>query len=290
MKESQGGKLSSRDQKQLEDTERDVARVKKAREVLGDRAPRFDGRGGHRDVGGRGEDRRGRGGYGGLGKRGRDERGEEGDSGSETDESVRKIPWPKDTPPPVPRQQRRDGPPRYSTNANNEPLGAERRIPDRTEKDETVPDTSLPAKPTPVTRTTYESAPQVRDLRKEATARFVPQVVRKKIDATKGKGGKLLEEEEVEALEKEGYGGSGNAGSRIGVGGVVVDAAPAVGEEVGGVEERERERRRLEEEEERFRREMETEIDVGEEREGEERMGPRGVEVEEVSDEDLRVG
>ena len=264
--------------------------MKKAREVLGDRAPRFDGRGGHRDVGGRGEDRRGRGGYGGLGKRGRDERGEEGDSGSETDESVRKIPWPKDTPPPVPRQQRRDGPPRYSTNANNEPLGAERRIPDRTEKDETVPDTSLPAKPTPVTRTTYESAPQVRDLRKEATARFVPQVVRKKIDATKGKGGKLLEEEEVEALEKEGYGGSGNAGSRIGVGGVVVDAAPAVGEEVGGVEERERERRRLEEEEERFRREMETEIDVGEEREGEERMGPRGVEVEEVSDEDLRVG
>ena len=76
-------------------------------------------------------------------------------------------------------------------------------------------------------------------------------------------------------------------GSRIGVNGVVVDAAPAVGEEVGGVDERERERRRLEEEEERFRREMETEMDIGEEGEGEERKGPRGVEVEEVSDEDL---
>ena len=264
--------------------------MKKAREVLGDRAPRFDGRGGHRDVGGRGEDRRGRGGYGGLGKRGRDERGEEGSSGSETDESVRRIPWPRDTPPPIPTQQRRerDGPGRHSTNANSEPLGAERRFPDRTEpnqNEETVPDTALPAKPAPATRTTYESAPQVRDLRKEATARFVPQVVRKKIDATKGKGGKLLEEEEVEALEKEGYGGSGNAGSRIVVSGVVVDAAPAVGEEVGGVDERERERRRLEEEEERFRREMETEMDIGEKGEGEERKGPRGVEVEEVSDE-----
>ena len=131
------------------------------------------------------------------------------------------------------------------------------------EAEPVVPDTSLPAKPAP--KTTYESKPVVRDLRKEATARFVPNAVKRKIDATKGVGVKLLEEEEVEKLEKEGYGAGGR-------GVAVVDAAPEVG---GGVPEGEGERR-LEEEEERFRREM-----------GEELDGPKQVMVEDVSDEDL---
>lgn len=116
----------------------------------------------------------------------------------------------------------------------------------------------------------------VRDLRKEATARFVPSAVKRKIDATKGVGAKLLEEEEVEKLEKEGYGAGGRGlGDGAGGRGLVVDAAPEVG---GGGLEDEREIRRLEEEEERFRREMETvEAD-----------GPKQVMVEEISDEDLQ--
>jgi len=254
-----------------------VARVKKAREALGDKAPTFNQGGGRDDSGrGRGDGGRGRGGYGGLGKRAREQ---EESSGGETDESVRRIPWPKDTPPPIPRQQRPERS-RHSTNANSEPLGAERRLPARAEgvEQEQTRDESLPPA-RPAVRTTYESAPQVRDLKKEATARFVPAAVRRKIDATRGKGGVLLEEEEVERLEREGYGVGGSAGVGSGVGrGVVVDAAPVVsGEDDDAL-------RRLRDEEERFSREMEIEMVREEE---EEEGGPRGVRMEEVSDEDL---
>ena len=199
-----------------------------------------------------------------MGKRNREE---QESSGGETDESVRRIPWPRDTPPPIPRQ-RRDDRPKHSTNANSEPLGAERRLRNREGVEAEVPDTTLPAKPAP--KTTYESKPVVRDLRKEATAaRFVPNAVKRKIDATKGVGAKLLEEEEMEKLEKEGYGASG-----------VVNAAPEVG---SGYSVDERERVRLEEEEERFRQEMEMV-----EADGEEEDGPKRVMVDEVSDEDLQ--
>lgn len=273
LKESQGGKLSARDQRQLEEAERDVARVKKAREVLGDKAPTFSSHRGGGEARGRGDGRRGGGGYGGLGKRNREE---EESSGGETDESVRKIPWPRDTPPPVPRQRREDRP-RHPTNANSEPLGAERRLQSREGAEAEAPHTTLPAKPAP--KTTYESKPVVRDLRKEATARFVPNAVKKKIDATKGVGAKLLEEEEVVKLEKEGYGAGGRSSGDGVRGRSVVDAAP----EIDGVDaEDERERRRLEEEEEQFRREMEMV-----EADGEEGHGPKRVMVEEVS-EDLQ--
>ena len=283
LKESQGGKLSARDQRQLEEAERDVQRVKKARETLGDKAPTFNSNRGGSEARGRGDGREGRGGrggrgsYGGLGKRNRED---EESSGGETDESVRKIPWPRDTPPPIPRQRKDDRPRQFSTNANSEPLGADRRLQDREEAAEAeVPDTALPAKPAP--KTTYESKPVIRDLRKEATAKFVPNAVKRKLDATKGVGGKLLEEEEVKKLEKEGYGATGDK-VRHGLEGrgLVVDAAPEVG---GGVAEDEGERKRLEEEEERFRREMEMV-----EADGEKKMeGRKGVMMEEVSDEDL---
>ena len=229
---------------------------------MGDKAPTFNSnRGAGGEARGKGDRGRGTGGYGGLGKRNREQEAES--SGAETDESVRRIPWPRDTPPPIPRRRRDDGP-RHSTNANRDPLGGQRRLPDRVETEAEVPDTSLPAKPAP--KPTYESKPVVRDLRKEATARFVPNAVKRKIDATKGVGGKLLEEEEVEMLEKEGYGAGGR-------GVAVVDAAPEVD---GGIPEGEGERR-LEEEEERFRREM-----------GEESDGPKQVMMEDVSDEDLQ--
>lgn len=273
LKESQGGKLSSRDQRQLEEAERDVARVKKAREVLGDKAPTFNSNRGGGEARGRGDGRGRRGDYGGLGKRNREE---QESSGEETDESVRRIPWPRDTPPPIPRQ-RRDDRPRHSTNANSEPLGADRRLQDREGAAAKVPDTTLPSKPAP--KTTYESKPVVRDLRKEATARFVPNAVKRKIDATKGVGAKLLEEDEVEKLEKEGYGTGGRRLEDGVVGrGLIVDAAPEVG---GGDPGYERERKRLEEEEERFRKEME---EVEADAEGD---GPKRVMVEEISDEEL---
>lgn len=246
--------------------------MKKAREALGDRAPTLATGRGRGDGGKARGETRGRGGYIRLGKRGREYQDES--SGSETDESVRRIPWPKDTPPPIPRQRHHR--PHHSTNANNEPLGIDRRLPQSYGGSEW--DTTLPLKPT--AKTTYESAPQVRDLKKEATARFVPAAVRRKIDASKGKGGTLLEEEEVERLEKEGYGpGAARATSATQYGDStgkqsVIESAPHVAEEDEAA-------RRLQEEEEKFAREM----CMVEERE-ETIEGPLPVTMEEVDDED----
>ena len=250
--------------------------MKKAREALGDKAPTFNSNRGGTKARGRGNGGRGRGDDGGLGKRHREE---EESSGGETDESVRRIPWPRDTPPPIPRQREDDRPRHHSTNANSEPLGADRRLRDREGAVEAeVPDTALPARPAP--KMTYESKPAIRDLRKEATAKFVPNAVKRKLDATKGIGVKLLEEEEVERLEKEGYGaGGGKVRDGLEGGGLVVDAAP----EVGGRNAEDEEERKLEEEEERFRREMEI-VGADREKEGDER---KGVMMEEISDEDL---
>lgn len=178
------GNLRPKDKQTLEQLEKDVGAIKKAREALGDRAPEF-GRAEGRD--GRGErggfHGRGRGGNGVLGKRRRFEREE-----SETDEDAKDIPMPKDIEnmPPIPRRQR----------------------PDRAGDDaasHTGPH-GLPSKP-PVaapTRKVYESAPLVRNLQKEATSRFVPAAVQAKMKAVKGQG-RLLEPEELERLEKEGY-------------------------------------------------------------------------------------
>ena len=62
---------------------------------------------------------------------------------------------------------------------------------------------SLSLKPVVETKTVYEARPVVRDLRKEAVA-FVPAAVRMKLDKTHGVGG-LMEPEEADRLEKEGY-------------------------------------------------------------------------------------
>ncbi|KAL6721898.1 hypothetical protein ACLMJK_001003 [Lecanora helva] len=278
LKESQGGKLSFRDQKQLEEAEKDVARVKKAREALGDRAPTLNT---SRRRENRPEDNvntRGRGGYGGLGKRRREDQEQES-SGSETDESVRRIPWPKDTPPPIPRQ--RHGRSQYSSDANTESLGTDRRLlherSDLHHLEE--PYTTLPPKPT--VRTTYESAPQVRDLKKEATAKFIPAAVRRKVDAAKGKGGALLEEEEVAKLEKEGY---GPAATRV-----IHDTEhrnrtgkPSAAEAVRDTMREDATAQRLMEEEEKFARDMK----MVEEQQNIDK-GLKYVRMEEVSDEDL---
>jgi len=164
------GVLRPKDKETLTQLEKDLRGVRRAREALGDAAPKFAER---REYGGdvRQEQRERR---QGLGKRRRDE--EEAvahDSGSETDPEVRSIPMPRDTPPPIPGQPRKAH--------------------------------ALPAKPVPAApaQTVYSSAPQLRDLKKEAT-RFMPSAVAAQKARIKGEG-RLLEPEEADRLEKSGY-------------------------------------------------------------------------------------
>ncbi|KAI9813541.1 MAG: hypothetical protein M1832_006272 [Thelocarpon impressellum] len=249
--EASGKQLNNRDKKVLEELERDLKAVRKARDNLGDKAPQFrSGRGGAEHTGQRG----GRAGSSLLGKRRReDDGGPDVESDSSTTSSVRNIPMPRDTPPPIPPEflrPRRDG----RGNPNLEPLPeGSQRMPH-----------ALPSKPsaTPTpqqqAQTIYSAAPQVRDLRKEAVSAFVPAAVRQKLEAKKGLG-RLLEPEELEKLEREGYGGVGSGATASEK--VVRDAAPAV-----GGDNIDSERLRLEEE--RFEREL------------------RNVTMEEVEDED----
>jgi WW domain binding protein 11 len=238
----QSGNIRPKDKQILEELEKDLRAVRKAREALGEKAPQGGNKSGHSVREGR--DDRGKSGI--LGKREWNGQrkphwgGDQGQSsGSETDESVRRIPMPRDTPPPIP-QRRND---RRGTNANAEPVAGTRGG-ERQPNPVSVSPEAVLAPP----RTTYESAPQIRDLRKEAIGRFVPNVVRKKQEAVKGTGG-LLEPEELDRLESEGYLGQ------------EVERNPIVGDA---------EARRLAEEEYRFRREM------------------RHVEMQEVEDEHLR--
>ncbi|KAE8450280.1 hypothetical protein EG329_006708 [Mollisiaceae sp. DMI_Dod_QoI] len=193
-----GGTLTSHEKTVLEGLERDLKAVKKARETLGDAAPKFGH--GHRDSGDRGGFS-GRGGRGGgvLGKRRRDE--SESDE-EDVPEDVKNIPMPRDTPPPIPKEildkwysKRRERMARErGTNANSTPLGENER---KIGQDNPKPVPIVEAK------TVYEAKPIVRDLRKEAVA-FVPAAVRAKIDKLKGVGG-LVEPEEADILERAGY-------------------------------------------------------------------------------------
>ncbi|KAE8150049.1 WW domain binding protein 11-domain-containing protein [Aspergillus avenaceus] len=211
--EETGQKLRPREQELLEALQRDLRTVQKAREALGDKAPKFESfqsrRGG---FGGRGR------GDGVLGKRRRDEHGHFGQDSesSETDEEVRRIPMPRDTPPPIPRQyqKKRDG------EADTGPRGHH----------------GLPTKPPVVeSRTVYEAQPEIKDLRQEAVKKFIPAAVRVKQDAIRGQG-KLLEPEEMDKLEQAGY-----------------NAGPAGREDQGDDDDTQQ---RLLEEEQRFNQEL----------------------------------
>ncbi|RAH42651.1 WW domain binding protein 11 [Aspergillus brunneoviolaceus CBS 621.78] len=231
--EASGQKLRPRDQQLLEALERDHRAVLKAREALGDKAPKFASfgsrSGGDRDGddgGVLGKRRRdGGGGSGGGGRFGRHDRDSE--SSDETDEEVRRIPMPRDTPPPIPRQfQRRPG--------GDQAQGT--RGPH-----------ALPAKPPVVeAKAVYEAKPQIRDLRQEAINKFIPAAVRAKQDSIRGQG-KLLEPEEMDRLEQAGYKAEmGQAG--------VAEAAEAVGQPE--TTDDDAQRRMLEEEERRFNQEL----------------------------------
>ncbi|GAP93018.1 putative ww domain binding protein 11 [Rosellinia necatrix] len=189
---SNGGKLTTHEQSVLEGLERDLKGVLRAREVLGDKAPTF-GRSGPRHEGPE---------SGVLGKRRRD-REEAHSSDDDVPDDVKSIPMPRDTPPPIPKEvldkwyaKRRAARTSNATgNANDTPLG------DRAGRPRYQQETA----PAPVeVKTVYEARPVVRDLRKEAISAFVPSAVRLKLDKSKGKGG-LMEPEEADRLEKEGY-------------------------------------------------------------------------------------
>lgn len=192
---SSGGKgLRPKDKQTLEQLEKDVKAVKRARDALGERAPEFK-----QSRALRGDDERGGGGGAGLGKRRRDERDSYGrgngraqrEPESETDDEVRDIPMPRDTPPPIPRRDHRRG----NHDSNAPPLSsATQEI-----------DTSLPARPVAPAQTVYSSAPVLRDLAQESR-RFVPAAVAQNIARKKGEGGRLLEPEELDRLESAGYG------------------------------------------------------------------------------------
>ncbi|KAF4551717.1 putative WW domain-binding protein [Elsinoe fawcettii] len=164
------GSLRPKEQEQLKHLERELSCVRRAREQGGDGRGR-DGRDGDRRDR-RDGDRAQRGGAGMRGVK-RDREKDE----SDTDEEVRRIPMPRDTPPPIPRRE----------NRGHREGGVEK-------------------KDTGPAQVTYSSAPMMRDLRKEATAKFAPAQVRRNLERVKGKGG-LVEEEEWERLEKGGYTG-----------------------------------------------------------------------------------
>ncbi|KAF4819360.1 Protein saf1 [Colletotrichum tropicale] len=180
-----GGKLSRHEEQVLDGLEKELRAVKKAREALGDKAPSF-GRGYHRDGDSSG---------GVLGKRRRND--DELTSDEDVPDEVKRIPMPRDTPPPIPKEvldkwyaKRR---------ARRQAEQAERN--ENEKSDEKEQKTSTPA---PEAKTVYEAKPMVRNLQKEAVAAFVPTAVRMKLDKGKGQGG-LMEPEEADRLEREGY-------------------------------------------------------------------------------------
>lgn len=283
---SGGQSFRPRDKQLLEALERDLRAVLKAREALGDKAPTFPSQRRdahyHRDgeappssttttstLGKRrrgADDRRDNHHHNHRHphRRFSDEQ-ESDDDGSETDESVRRIPMPRDTPPPIP--------PQYLRRKNNN--NRRRDLPD---DDSAVSSPHpLPAKPPPPTATTtthstrpetktvYEAAPEIRNLRQEAVSKFVPAAVRLKQNAIKGQG-KLLEPEEMDRLERAGY---KPAPQKLSTPAAVSGSVSEGGG--GGVEAVDPEQQRLrllEEEERRFNQEL------------------RSVQIEDVEDEE----
>lgn len=171
----QNGSIRPHERQRLSELEKDLAAVNKAREALGDKAPFFKPERRHEDGGDRGVRGGHRGGRGGvLGKRTREGQRKEDDS-SDTDDDVRGIPMPRDTPPPIPRPNNRN------TSAQD---GA--------------------AEPEPKkAQIVYEAAPETRNFLKEAT-KFMPTAVANKMKLAKGEG-RLLEPEEFDKLKEEGY-------------------------------------------------------------------------------------
>lgn len=209
--ESSGGSLTNHEKKVLEGLEKEIRAVRKARESLGNTASSKYDTGSRKDQDYRTLLDKEGGINSSLGKK---RRRDDVESSEESDvpEDVKRIPMPRDTPPPIPKevldkwyQKRRERMnPNHrlqKTNANLTPLGnSDHRIAAPTD---TSSEESLATKPIAVAQTVYEAKPVIRDLRKEAVV-FVPTAVRAKLDKSKGVGS-LVEPEEADKLENEGY-------------------------------------------------------------------------------------
>jgi hypothetical protein len=244
------GALRTKDKETLQQLERDVKGIRRAREALGDAAPKFPSRDNDkRNV--REEQAQRRQQHQHLGKRRRDS---EDAHDSDTDPEVRSIPMPRDTPPPIPRQPR------------------ERFVDPQVGPDGKRVPHALPAKPAgvPASKTVYSSAPQLRDLKKEAV-KFMPSAVAAQKKRVKGEG-RLLEPEEIDRLEKAGYYAAQKAAEEASDETAMREARSVVrAEAMEGIE--------LDEEQARFERELAN-------MEAEETMqAPRAVQMEEVEDE-----
>ncbi|KAK3706643.1 hypothetical protein LTR37_012652 [Vermiconidia calcicola] len=252
----QRGALRPKDQETLKQLERDVKGVKRAREALGDAAPKFperrsDGRAGGMSTREEQIQRR-QNQQQHLGKRRRGD--EDAQSGSDTDPEVRDIPMPRDTPPPIPRAPR--------AKFVDPQIGPDgKRVPH-----------ALPAKPVsagPPARKVYSAAPQLRDLKKEAV-KFMPAAVAAQKKRVKGEG-RLLEPDEIDRLEKAGYYAAQKATEEAGLESRLEQVSSEVRAESGDVDVDE-EARRFEEE-------------IGQMYPEEAEKMPRGVAMEEVEDE-----
>ena len=180
-------------------------RVRKAKEALGTKAEtskKADGYQNFRtverreahssnDLGGAGEV---------LGKRRRlPYESHDAEASSETDESLRQIPMPQDTPPPTPPRwhwragRQRSGRVGATNDANTTPLGEARGAAREPHALSPRPEVKAQA------QTVYESKAQVIDLRRNAVERFVPAVVQRKLGSKKLDGSAGL----VDGVEKE---------------------------------------------------------------------------------------
>ncbi|KKA29811.1 hypothetical protein TD95_003100 [Thielaviopsis punctulata] len=196
-----GGKLSHHEEQVLAGLEKELSAVTKARTALGDQAPVFAQY------------------TGGLGKRRRDEDGDgrrlrrwdEDSTDEDVPAEVRRIPMPRDTPPPIPKAEMDKW---YAKRRERRAREEELRRIERGEepaaatggqdggKDKSAEE-SKPKVPV-VSKKVYEAQPVVRDLVKEAVKAFTPLAVLRKMEKSKGKDG-LLEPEEADQLEAEGY-------------------------------------------------------------------------------------
>ena len=259
LKELEGrGVLRPKDKETLSQLERDLKGVRRARDALGDAAPRFASHDRPPPRGARDEQlERRQEQQQHPGKRRRDQDEVHSDS-EDTDPEVRDIPMPRDTPPPIPNNRKRE---RFT----DPQVGADgQRVPH-----------ALPAKPVPVApaQTTYSSAPQIRDLKKEAV-RFMPTTVAANKARLKGTSGRLLEPEEADRLEKAGYAAAQKAAEEAGLEARIAQVSHEVQAEGKGYMDLDEEARRFEKE-------------VGSiyPEEAESMGGRRAVQMEEVDDE-----
>ena len=190
-----GGKLTRHEEQVLEGLEREHKAVTKAREVLGDKAPSYHRGGGDSS----------RHGAAVLGKRRRGSPGAESSEEEDIPEDVRSIPMPRDTPPPIPKEVMDEWYAKRRARRNAEQGNRHGGPGNRGDGKESA-ENSKEAKAAPAveSKTVYEAAPVKRDLQQEAVSAFVPSAVRTKVNKGAGQGG-LMEPEEADKLEEEGY-------------------------------------------------------------------------------------